>query len=418
MTTTPITRAALEALDRDDPLRDFRARFELPADTIYLDGNSLGALPRDTAPRLQKLIAQEWGGSLIGGWSGIDGGHGWVDLPQRLGDRIGRLIGARLGETLACDSTSVNLYKLLSAALDLRPQRRVILSETGNFPTDLYVAQGLVQQHGGRHQLRCVGADAIDAALDEDVAVLMLSHVNFATGRMHDLAALTARAHAVGALVLWDLAHSAGAVPLDLTGADSDFAVGCGYKYLNGGPGAPAFLHVAQRLQAQVHTPVSGWFGHAQPFAFRGEYTPAPGVSRMLAGTPPVLGMTALEVGVDLMLEAPMAALRGKSLQQTDLFMRLVEQELGDEFGIVTPREPRQRGSQVCLRHAQAWPLAQALIAQGVIGDFRAPDILRFGFAPLYGRYAELWDAVAVLKRLVQTRGWDRTEFHARRTVT
>lgn len=414
MTSAPLTRAQLEALDRDDPLRTFRERFALPAGTIYLDGNSLGALPRDTAPRLQTLVTQEWGDSLIRAWNA----HGWVDLPQRLGDKIGRLIGARPGETLACDSTSVNLYKLLSAALALRPQRRVILSEGGNFPTDLYVAQGLVQQHGGQHELRCVEAADIEAALDENVAVLLLSHVNYATGAMHDLAALTARAHAVGALVVWDLAHSAGAVPLDLAAAGADFAVGCGYKYLNGGPGAPAFLYVAQALQAQVRSPISGWFGHAQPFAFDGTYLPAPGSARMLAGTPPVLSMAALDVGVDLMLEAPMATLREKSLQLTQRFMRLVEQELGDAFEIITPRDAARRGSQVCLRHAQAWPLSQALIAHGIIGDFRTPDILRFGFAPLYVRYAELWDAVAGLKRILDTGEWREPHYQAKNRVT
>ena len=412
---TSLTRSDFEALDRNDPLSEFRSRFALPAGLIYLDGNSLGAMPLQTPARLQQVIMQEWGQGLVRGWSAA----GWVDLPQRLGDKVGRIIGARPGETLVADSTSVNLFKLLAMALRLRPQRRVILSESGNFPTDLYIAEGLVSLLAQGHVLRSVAVEDIEQAIGEDVAVVLLSHISYRSGRMHDLAAITAKAHAAGALVLWDLAHSAGAVPLALAEADVDFAVGCGYKYLNGGPGAPAFLYIAQRLHDAVATPLSGWFGHARPFDFAAHYVPAAGVVRAMAGTPPILSMAALEVGVDLLLEAPMAALREKSLRQTRLFAELAEQALA-AYGlrVVSPREDTQRGSQVCLQHEQAWPLSQALIARGVIGDFRAPDILRFGFTPLYVGYAEIWDAVAVLAQLLRSGDWDQPQYHARARVT
>jgi kynureninase len=301
-------------LDHRDPVRHLRARFALPRGTIYLDGNSLGALPRSTPRRLQE-VARQWGRDLIGGWNQ----HGWVDAPQRVGDKIGRLIGARPGETLAAESTSVNLYKLLHAALELAPRRRVILTEAQNFPTDLYVAQGIARASGAK--LRVVAADRIESAIDDDVAVLMLTHVNYRSGAMHDMRRLTRAAHARGALMLWDLAHSAGAMPLALARDGVDLAVGCGYKYLNGGPGAPAFLYVAKRHQARIRTPITGWFGHARPFDFGSAYEPASGVTRMMAGTPPILGLAALEAGVDVLLEADLRALRHKSIALTELFM-------------------------------------------------------------------------------------------------
>lgn len=417
MTARPsrLKHSAFEALDREDPLRRFRERFDLPEGVIYLDGNSLGAMPRQAAQRVNQAVTYEWGRGLVRSWNQ----HGWVDLPQRLGEKIGRLIGARPGETLVADSTSVNLFKLLAMALRLRPDRRVILSESANFPTDLYIAEGLVDLLGGRHELKLAAAEAMEDAINEEVAVVMLSHINYRTGRMYDLPRLTARAHAAGALMLWDLAHSAGAVPLDLAAAGADLAVGCGYKYLNGGPGAPAFLYIAQRLHDRVSTPLSGWFGHARPFDFVPHYAPAQGIARALAGTPPILSMAALEVGVDLMLEAPMAQIRAKSLRQSELFAALIEQELeGCGFEVVSPREAAQRGSQACIRHAQAWPIMQALIGHGVIGDFRAPDILRFGFTPLYLGYRELWDAVAVLKEIMITGAWKQPQFQARVKVT
>jgi len=409
-----MTRQDFEALDRADPLRLFRDRFALPEGVLYLDGNSLGAMPRAALARLTQVAAVEWGQDLIRSWNK----HGWIDLQQRIGAKIGRLIGAKPGETIVADSTSVNLFKLLAAALQLRPGRKVILSEPANFPTDLYIAEGLAALLGG-YTLRLVEPDDVEAALSPDIAVVMLTHVNYRTGRMYDMNGVTRQVHASGALMLWDLCHSAGGVPVDLTAADADFAVGCGYKYLNGGPGAPAFLHIAERWQNRVTPPLTGWLGHAAPFAFETHYRPAEGIQRAVTGTPPVLSLAALEVGVDLMLEAPMAELRAKSLQQFELFAGLVEQELAAwNFRIVTPRDPDSRGSQICLAHDQGWPIMQALIQHNVIGDFRAPDILRFGFTPLYLGYTEIWDAVAILKGIMATAAWDRPEHHARAKVT
>jgi kynureninase len=320
---------------------------------------------------------------------------------------------------VVADSTSINLFKVLAAALNLNPGRRVILSERDNFPTDLYMAQGLTTLLGGRHELRLVDGDEIAGAIGEDTAVVMLTHVNYKSGAMHDMAAITSAAHARGALMLWDLAHSAGAVPVDLNGCGADFAVGCGYKYLNGGPGAPAFVWVNKKHQERFVQPLSGWLGHASPFAFETDYRPAAGVARYVCGTPPVLSMIALECGVDMFQDLDLAALRRKSMALTDLFIRLVEQEC-DGFGLslLSPRAAERRGSQVSLRHAEGYPIMQALIARGIIGDFRAPDILRFGFAPLYVRFADLWDAVAALRDILSSRAWDKPEFHVRAAVT
>ena len=392
-----------------------KALFHLPEGVIYLDGNSLGPLPKATPARIAEVMQREWGQSLIRSWTD----HGWIDLQFRVGEKIGQLIGAEPNTTVVADSTSVNLFKLLAGALQLRPGRSVIISEPSNFPTDLYIAQGLAALLDRGHRLELVEPDGLDAALGPDIAVVMLTHVNYRTGRMHDMDAVTRRVHAAGALMLWDLCHSAGAVPVDLTRAEADFAVGCGYKYLNGGPGAPAFLHIAERWQNRIAPPLSGWLGHAAPFAFETGYRPAEGVKRAVVGTPPVLSLAALEIGVDLMAEAPMADLRAKSLRQFELFAALVEQELADwNFRIVTPRDAGERGSQICLAHDQGWPIMQALIQRNVIGDFRAPDILRFGFTPLYLGYAEIWDAVAVLKEIMATSAWDRPEHHARAKVT
>ena len=410
-----VTRADLEALDRVDPLRAFRDRFALPEGVIYLDGNSLGAMPRATPERVREVVEEEWGRDLIRSWNI----HGWVDLQQRIGAKIGRLIGAREGETIAADSTSVNLFKALAAGLDLRPERRVILSEPANFPTDLYVTEGLIRHLGRGHALRFAEPDAIEAAITDDVAVVMLTHVNYRTGRMHDMRRITERAHARGAIMLWDLAHSAGAVPVDLAGADVDLAVGCGYKYLNGGPGAPAFIYIARRHQPHIMPALSGWFGHASPFEFEQSYRPAEGIDRVTVGAPPIISLTALEVGVDLMLEAPINALRAKSVRQGEIFQALMAQEIGHgTLALVSPSAPAMRGSQICYAYRDAWPVMRALIDRGVIGDFRGPDVLRFGFTPLYLGYAELWDAVATLKAILAERSWDRPEYHARTRVT
>ena len=407
--------ADLEAMDRDDPLRALRDAFMLPDGIVYLDGNSLGALPRETPVRLQQVAAEQWGRDLVRSWTT----HGWMDAPQRVGDRIAQLIGAGPGEVVVAESTSVNLFKLLTAACRLRPGRPVILSEPGNFPNDLYVAQGVQGLSDGRIELRLVPADRIEAAIDERVAVVLLTHVNYKSAAVHDMARITARAHAQGALTLWDLSHSTGAVPVDLNAAQADFAAGCGYKYLNGGPGAPAYLFVARRHQAAAASPITGWLGHARPFDFVDNYAPAPGVARFLAGSHPILGITALEVGVDLMLRADAQCRLDKSRALTGLFVQLVESRCaGQGLELASPRDPEARGSHVAFRSAHAYALIQALTVRGVIGDFRAPDAMRFGFAPLYNRYADLWHAVEVLREVLQTAAWDRPEFEQSRAIT
>lgn len=410
----PIGSAEVVALDAADPLAACRARFILPDGVIYLDGNSLGALPRTTPGRLERVVRQEWGEGLIRSWNGA----GWIDLPQRVGDKIGRLVGAAPGQVVVADSTSVNLFKALAGAVRLRPGRPVVLSERGNFPTDLYIAQGLGEMLGGI-ELRLVGREEIPAAIDERTAVVMLTHVDYRSGAMHDMAAVTRAARDAGALMLWDLAHSAGAVPLDLDGCGVDLAVGCGYKYLNGGPGAPAFLHVASRHQEAFRQPLTGWMGHAAPFTFDTVYEPAPGIRRALCGTPAVLALAALEAGVDELLAVDMADVRRKSVAMTGLFRRLLDRECAG-FGLapVGPDDPERCGSQVSVRHPQGYAVMQALIARSVIGDFRAPDIMRFGFAPLYLRFADVRDAVLTLKDVLATGAWDRPEFQRRAAVT
>lgn len=409
-----LTRDTLVRRDQEDPLAGFRDRFVLPEGLIYLDGNSLGAMPRDTPARVRDAVERQWAEDLIGGWNK----HGWVDAPARVGDKIGRLVGAGAGQVVAADSTSVNLFKMLSAALDLRPDRKVILSDRGNFPTDLYMAQGLAALRAAGHELRLVEEHEVEAAIGPDVAVVMVTQVGYRTGRKHDMAAISRIAHAAGALTLWDLAHSAGAFPVHLDRDGADFAVGCGYKYLNGGPGAPAFLYVAKRHHDRVRPPLSGWFGHEAPFAFDLDYRPAGGIARNLCGTPQVLGLAALEAGIDLMLEADLEIVKGKSLDLTDAFADLVEQEMPGVFELVSPPEGAHRGSQVCLGHKEGYAIVQALIADRVVPDFRAPNVLRFGFAPLYIRHIDVWDAVARLKRIVTDRTWDREIYRRRAAVT
>jgi kynureninase len=406
--TTELTRDEVLALDRADELAPFRDRFVLPDGVIYLDGNSLGPLPKATPARVSQVLEREWGQSLIRSWTD----HGWIDLQFRVGEKIAQLIGAEPGTTVVADSTSVNLFKLLAAALDQRPGRHVILTEEGNFPTDLYMAQGLTALLQRGHELRPV--TDIEAALDDTVAVLMLTHVNYRSGAMHDMARLTRAAHDAGALVLWDLSHSVGAVPLQLAADDVDLAVGCGYKYLNGGPGAPAFLHVAKRLQADLRLPLTGWLGHAEPFAFEGNYRPAIGISRTVVGTPPILSLAAFEVGIDIALEAPMSAIRAKSLRLADMFIDL----MANEFRLLTPTQGAARGSQVAFAHPHGYAIMQALIERGVIGDFRAPDVLRFGLAPLYVRYVDIWDAVALLRDVMHDETWRDARFQQQRAVT
>jgi kynureninase len=416
------TREQALALDAADPLAPLREQFVLPPGVIYLDGNSLGVLPKAAAARVQQVVTQEWGEGLIRSWNSA----GWIDLPQRVGDKIARLVGARPGELVVADSTSVNLFKVLAAALEIQradaPRRRVILSERSNFPTDLYIAEALAAERGC--ELLLAEADDLTDLLDERSAVLMLTHVNYRTGRMHDMAALTRAAHAAGALVVWDLAHSAGAVPVDLHAAHADFAVGCGYKYLNGGPGAPAFVWVHPDHADRFWQPLAGWMGHASPFEFTPGYRPAAGIARYLCGTPPVLSLAALECGVDTVLAAEalggMAALRAKSLALTRLFAEGVQARCGGHgLALVSPRDDVQRGSQVCFAHPEiAHPVVQALIARGVIGDFRAPDILRFGFTPLTLRFVDVWDAVEQLVQVLERGEWREPRFHQRAAVT
>ncbi|HTN95650.1 MAG TPA: kynureninase, partial [Nordella sp.] len=375
-----ISRAEAEALDLADPLRAKRQLFVLPEKTIYLDGNSLGPLPRHVAARLAGAVSDEWGQSLIRGWNM----HGWFDLPRRLGDRIGKLIGAEPGTVLAADSTSINLVKVLTAALRLRPDRRVILSDSGNFPSDLYVAQGVIQALGGGFELRVAAPEDVEESIGDDLAVLMLTEVDYRTGRRHDMKRLIAKAQAKGALTIWDLCHSAGAFPVDLTGAHGDFAVGCGYKYLNGGPGAPAFVYVRRDLQDKVVPSLSGWMGHAAPFAFDLDYRPAHGIDRLRAGTPGVLSMIALDCALDVWEGVDMRMLRDKSERLAELFIAEVEERCaGYGLKLASPRDAGERGSQVSFHCADGYAVMQALIAEGVIGDFRAPDIIRFGLTPL-----------------------------------
>ena len=421
------TRDDCLALDAADPLAPLRAQFHIPEGVIYLDGNSLGALPAATPARVAEVVHSQWGEGLIRSWNTA----GWIDLPSRVGDKIARLVGAGPGELVAADSTSINLYKVLSAALRLQaqdaPSRRMVVSERSNFPTDLYIAESLCRELG--LELVLVEPEEIEAHLRDDLAVLMLTHVNYRTGRMHDMKALTQAAHAAGALAVWDLAHSAGAVPVDLHDAQADFAVGCGYKYLNGGPGAPAFVWVHPSHAGRFWQPLAGWMGHAAPFQFTPDYVPAAGISRYLAGTPSIIGMAALDVGVDTVLAAEplggMAALRAKSVALTELFARLVEEQCaGMGFELASPRDAARRGSQVCLARSEgAYAIVQALIERGVIGDFRAgdrsmPDILRFGFTPLYTRFVDAWDAVQHLHEVMRTDQWREARFSQRAAVT
>ncbi len=390
-------------LDRADVLRGFREQFELPAGVIYLDGNSLGALPRRTRERIEEVVTKEWGRDLIASWESAD----WISLPQRTGDKIGQLIGAAKGQVIAADSTSVNLFKVLSVALRARPARQVIVSERANFPTDLCVIEGVIEQLGDAHELVLVeGTDeALEAVLAErasEVAAVVLTHVHYTTSRVYDMGRITAAARRAGAAMVWDLSHSAGVVPVDLDGFEVDFAVGCGYKHLNGGPGSPGFIYAARRHHDLFRQPISGWMGDARPFDFHAGYEPARGISRYLSGTPSVIGLAALEASVELILEARMDAIRRKSIARGDLFIDLGDrncQGLGLE--LVSPREGARRGSHLSYRHATSHPVMQALIAAGVVGDCRPPDLMRFGFAPLYLRYSDVWHAVRQLAGVI-----------------
>jgi kynureninase len=390
-----------------------KAEFQLPDGVIYLDGNSLGPLPKIAASRVATVVRDEWGEMLIGGWNKA----GWMAMPSLLGDRIGRLIGAPAGSVVVGDTLSVKIYQALAAALEMRPGRKVILSDTGNFPSDLYMAEGLARSLGQGHKVKLAEPDGVAQALTQDVAVLMLTEVDYRTGRRHDMDHLTALAHGKGALVIWDLAHSAGALPVDITAGGADFAAGCTYKYLNAGPGAPAFIYVRPDLQAAVLPTLSGWLGHEAPFAFDPGYRPGAGVERMRVGTPPVLQMAALEAALDIWERVDMHALRARSIELSERLIVAVSHAAPD-LALASPREASKRGSQVSFRHPEGYAIMQALIARGVVGDFRAPDILRFGITPLYLDEADIDAAAAILGEILRDRSWDRPEYRTRAAVT
>jgi kynureninase len=390
-----------------------RREFHLPEGLIYLDGNSLGPLPKKAAERVATTITDEWGDMLVTGWNKA----GWMAKPTDIGVRIGKLIGAPAGTVVMGDTLSIKVFQALASALRLRPDRKIILSDTGNFPSDLYMAEGLVGLLGQGYSLKTVAPEDVEGAIDETVAVTLITEVDYRTGRMHDMKRITEKAHAAGALTVWDLAHSAGAVPVDLTGADADFAVGCTYKYLNSGPGGPAFIYVRPDLAESAEPALAGWLGHEQPFAFDQTYRPGRGIERMRVGTPPVLQMAALEAALDIWDMTTMAEVRARSIELTERFIAGVEAACPD-LTLATPRDAGMRGSQVSFRHAEGYAIMQALIARKVIGDFRAPDILRFGFTPLYIGEADVDGAVKIIAEVMDGRLWDREEYKRRARVT
>jgi kynureninase len=411
----PFDLAQVTALDAADPMRGLRERFHLPAGVIYLDGNSLGPAPTAVFAELEHAARQEWAEGLIRSWNAAN----WFTLTDTLGDRIGRLIGADPGETVVSDSTSINIYKALHAALGLQPVRGAILAEADSFPTDLYMAEGVAASRAGtRLQLARDSAELV-AAITDQTAVVLLNHVDYRTGALRDMPGMTKRIHAAGALAIWDLCHSVGAIPVALNAADVDFAVGCTYKYLNGGPGAPSFIFAARRHHGQIVQPLSGWWAHAQPFAMENSYRAAGGIRRLLCGTQPILSLRALKAALDVFDDVDLAALREKSLAMTGLFMDLVEPICREFDGrIVTPRDATARGSHVSICHRHGYEIVQALIARGIIGDFRAPDIMRFGFTPLYLRYRDVLDAAAALDDILRTEAWREPRFAVRAAVT
>jgi kynureninase len=414
------TREQCLALDATDPLAALRNDFSLPEGVIYLDGNSLGARPRQAAERARQVVEEEWGNGLIGSWNGA----GWRGLPERLGNKLAQLIGAGDDEVVVTDTTSINLFKVLVAALRVQaqrePERKVIVTERSNFPTDVYIAEGLAEMLDQGYSLRLVERpEDLPGAIDSDTAVVMITQVNYKTGYLHDMAALTRLAHECGALTIWDLCHSVGAVPVDVTAAGADYAVGCTYKYLNGGPGSPAFVWVSPALREQVWQPLSGWWGHARQFQMEPYYEPASGIGRFLCGTQPITSMALIECGLDVFAKTSMQALRAKSLALTDLFIERVQARCaGHPLTLVTPQEPARRGSHVSFEHPQGYAVIQALIERGVVGDYREPHIMRFGFTPLYCRFVDAWDAAETLGQVLDSEVWREDRFTTRKQVT
>ena len=407
-----MTREDAQHLDESDPLAGARDRFTVPEGLMYLDGNSLGALPAATPARIDELIRGEWGQDLIAGWNK----HGWIDAPMRVAAKLAPIVGAQPSELLIADSTSVCLFKLLAAAMRARPGRRVILTQQGNFPTDTYVAEGLAEMLG--LELRRVDARDMAAAIDTDTAVVSLSHVDYRSGSRVDMVAVNEAARAAGTLVVWDICHSAGAIEVELNSTGCELAVGCGYKYLNGGPGSPAFIYVAEHLQAQLQPPLQGWMGHAEPFAFEEGYRPTSGIARFLTGTPSIIALVALETGLDTFDGIAMADVESKSRALLRLFIDEVKARCGDEVRLFGPRDLADRGSHVCFAHPEGYAVMQALIERGIVGDFRAPDLMRFGFTPLYTRFEDAWRAADALANILETREWDQPRFKKRRKVT
>ena len=402
-------------MDYDDPLKEYKDKFHLPNGIIYMDGNSLGAMPKNTQDVINNTVRNEWGDGLITSWLGAD----WVNSTQRVGGKIASLIGADPDEVTVCDSTSVNLFKTLTSALQINSDRKTILSESGNFPTDLYMMEGIKSFSHGAVENRIVDPDEILNALNEDIGVLLLTQVHYKTGLIRDMADITQKAHEVGALVVWDLSHSAGSIPLDINKSNADFAIGCGYKFLNGGPGAPAFIFAARRHHSKCNPVLSGWFGHAKPFAFTDEYTPAKDVRMLLCGTPPILGLKALEVGVDIFCDADMNQLRYKAKKLASTFIALLNDRC-DQYGfkIIGPDNDDLRGGHVSICHENGYAIMQAIKDRGLIGDFRAPDVLRFGITPLYMTFQNIYDAVEIISDVMRTEAWDNPAYMTQAEVT
>ena len=411
-----IKLADLKHLDKQDPLSKYREEFFLPKNTIYFDGNSLGPVPKKTIKNLNKTINEEWGKDLINSWNKAN----WINLPQTLGDKIAPLLGAKSGEVVVVDSTSLNLFKVLTSALRLNKNRKKVVSESTNFPSDLYILEGVNGMLNNHYECQLIDDDInFEKYIDSSTAVVMLSHINYKTGRISDMKKITDYAHQQGALVVWDLSHSVGVIPMDLHNIGVDFAVGCTYKHLNGGPGAPGFLYVHSDLIAIVSQPLSGWLGHSDPFAFEAKYTPANNINKFICGTPSILSYKAVESALDIFDEISLEQVREKSIQLSELFIKLIKQECGDfGFELFSPIDSAHRGSQISYKHENAYPIMQSLISRGIIGDYREPNILRFGISPLYMRYEDVWSAIICLKNIMQSNEWDSSNFKIRNYVT